>query len=75
MEMTMSKEVLQAKITKLESKRKKLCEKLTQLPKRAEVEKGESKVVVNPQLNARKSSRKVRRKLVNLRSKLKQTAS
>ena len=71
----MSKEDLQAKISKLESKRKKLIEKLSQLPKRAEVEKGEAKVVVNPQLNARKSSRKVRKKLESLRALLKKEAS
>ena len=71
----MSKEDLQAKISKLESKRKKLIEKLSHLPKRAEVEKGEAKVVVNPQLNARKSSRKVRKKLEILRALLKKEAS
>lgn len=71
----MSKELLESKINKLEKKQQKLLGNLKTLPTKAEVEEGDKKRVINPLLNARKSSRKVRKKLAHLKARLRKEAS
>jgi hypothetical protein len=67
----LSKEEIEAKLSKLSAKLPKLEQGAKELPIKQEIEVDETKKVINPRLIAAKGQRKVKKKIQHLKKLLK----